>query len=146
MLPTVHGEFRAGADPELRFTPGGMAITKVRSVASSRKKDDSGEWKDDKTVWVNVVCFNKMAENVAESISKGDLFVVDGRLQVDEWEDKEGGKRTSVEVVANSIGPSLAWSTAKMQKTERSTSSGGSSNPAGGDPWAAPAQGEEPPF
>lgn len=153
MLPTVTGEFRAGADPTLRFAPSGVAVSELRAVASSRKKDEDGKWVDDKSVWVTITTFRQLAENVAETITKGDLVVVSGKLQVEEWEDKDGAKRTSVKVIADHIGPALAYATAKVSKTERRESGGSQQQtPQGqdhGDPWAAPAsttQTEEPPF
>lgn len=152
MLPRVHGEFRAAADPELRFTPSGMALCKVRAVASSRK-EVNGEWVDDKTCWVNLTTFKSQAENVAESVTQGMLLVVDGRIQTDDWEDKEGNKRTSVEIVCDSIGPALSWATAKVTKASRSGGGGQQQsssqwgNQSDNDPWATPAgQSDEPPF
>lgn len=151
-LPSVHGEFRAGADPELRFAPSGVAVCKLRAVASSRKKVGE-EWQDDKTCWVNLIAFKKMAENMAESVAKGDLITVVGKLQTQTWEDNDGNSRLSVDVVLDSIGPAITWNPARVERTQRS--SGGSSGGGGGsapptpdeDPWAAPAaQPEEPPF
>lgn len=150
MLPQVSGEFRCVADPELRFTPSGVAVGKVRAVASSRKKDEAtGEWADDKVCWINVVTFKQQAENVIESLKKGDLFVLTGRLQTEEWEDKEGNKRTSIEVVADNIGPSTRWAPARHVATDRRE---GGQQQSGGDDtkWestggdAAPS--DEPPF
>jgi single-strand DNA-binding protein len=148
-LPRVHGVFRAAADPELRFTPSGMALCKVRAVASSRK-EVNGEWVDDKTCWVNLTTFKTTAENVAESIQKGMLIVVEGRLQTDDWEDKDGNKRTSIEIVCDSLAPDLSWATARVTKTERSGGGGSQSSNRGApaeDPWATPVgQDDEPPF
>jgi single-strand DNA-binding protein len=117
-----------------------MPICKVRAVASSRKKDESGNWVDDKSVWVSLTGFNKVAENMAESITKGDLLTVVGRLQVSDWEDSEGHKRTSVEVSVDSIGPAITWNPAKVQRGERRTSTPDE------DPWATGGTTDEPPF
>ncbi len=161
MLPTIMGEFRVVADPELRFAPSGMAVTKIRAVASKRKKDEaSGEWKDEKTAWVNLAVFQKAAENVAESdLKKGDLITVIGKMSTDEWEDKDGNKRISVEIAVDSIGPALAFNPALPHRADRSgqsgqrgqQSSGGaqrSSAPPQNDPWSTggAAQTDEPPF
>jgi single-strand DNA-binding protein len=160
MLPTLTGEMRVGTDPELRFTPAGMPICSFRAVASSRKKDEqTGEWADDKTSWVTVTTFQQMAENVAESIQKGDLIALIGRLEVQEWTDQENNKRITVNVIADAIGPALRWATAKVTQAQRSN--GQSAPPqqqqrsqqrppqqqsrSGGDPWATP-QSEDPPF
>jgi single-strand DNA-binding protein len=152
-LPTVAAEFRAVADAELRFAPSGVAVAKVRAVASKQKKNDAGEWVDDKDCWVSVVAFKRLAENMAESILKGDLFVVVGKINTEDWEDKDGNKRTSINVVADHIGPSLTFNPAIPQRTERASGGGGGGSKASsqdGDPWAAPDPAgnktEDPPF
>jgi len=118
MLPLVSGEFRCVADPEIRFAPSGVAVGKVRAVASSRKKDESGEWVDDKTCWVTLTAFKKVAENMVDSFVKGDLVIVTGRVSTEDWEDKDGNKRTSVNLVVDSIGPSIAFTPAQTQRSE----------------------------
>lgn len=151
MLPAVNGEFRLGSDPELRFTPGGVAVCDVRAVATSRKKVD-GEWVDDKECWLTLVGFKEQAENMAESFEKGNAVVVMGRLQMETWEDKEGGKRTTFKVLIDAIGPATRWNPARTIKLDRkdsgSSRSSGSGSSEGGqdDPWAAPKQDYEPPF
>lgn len=150
-LPLVLGEFRVGTEPKLRFTPSGMAVSELRAVASSRKKDEStGEWADDKSAWVTVVSFRQLAENVAESIEQGALIVVQGRLHVEDWQDGEGAKRTSVKIVADFIGPSLSRATARMTKNPRregDAESPRTAEPAASQSWATPpGQDDEPPF
>lgn len=138
MLPAVIGEFRAAADPELRFSPSGIAVARLRAVASSRKKLDDGTWIDDKTVWVNLTAFKKVAENMAESFQKGDLLVVTGKLQIDEWEDREGGKRTSVDILIDTIGHSTAFNPSRSIKTDRPPVAPPQHGTAQeNDPWAA---------
>lgn len=148
MLPAVHGEFRAGTDPEMRFSPSGMAVCTIRGVASSRKEEPkgSGNWVDDKTAWVSVVGFGKIGEHMVETFQKGDLMVVMGKLEVQEWTDNENNKRITVQVLVDEIGPSIRWNHA-VPNRDRNTGGGGStqqSKPAD-DPWAAP-QDDEPPF
>jgi single-strand DNA-binding protein len=152
-LPQVHGEFRIGADPELRFAPSGVAVCKARAVASSRKKTEGGEWVDDKTCWVYLVGFKRMAENMAESLEKGHLVTVIGKVSTDEWEDREGNKRTSINVVVDSIGPAITWDPARVMKGERQQGGGGGQQQQSSpqeDPWAtgpsSEPQAEEPPF
>jgi single-strand DNA-binding protein len=155
MLPSINGEFRIVADPELRFTPSGKAVASARIVANSRKKTDSGEWVDDKVCWLNLSIWDKPAENFVETFEKGDLVVIlNGRLETREYETREGEKRTSLDVTATDFGPSLRFASAKITKTARSSgegqtgtaasSSGGTTAPAE-DPWATP-QSDEPPF
>jgi len=155
MLPSVVGEFRVVADPELRFAPSGVAVGSIRLVANSRKLNkQSGEWEDDKILWIDGVCFDKKAENMCESVMKGDLVVINGRLHTEEWEDRTSGdKRSKISMQIYDIGPSLAFATAKVSKTERvqgqgtaPAASGGTSAAPAADPWATPPAGDEPPF
>lgn len=143
MLPVLSMEGRVVADPELRFSQSGMPVLRLRIVASSRKKnDETGEWEDDKTLWMGVTAFRKLAENCAESLAKGDLVLVTGRLQTEEWE-KDGEKRSEVRLLADTIGPSLAFKTAQILDGVSGQQKKAEAAPEGG---AAPAQQDEPPF
>lgn len=147
MLPQVSGEFRVGGEPNLRFAPSGTAVCRMRAVASSRKKQDDGTWVDDKTAWVDLVGFKKLAENMAESFKQGDLITVTGKLQVEDWEDKDGNRRKSVNVVVDTIGMSASWNPVAAIKSERQSAGGQSSRQAPAeDPWQTPPQTDEPPF
>lgn len=88
---------RLTKDPETKTTPDGTTITNF-SLAVNRYYKDKEE-----TEFFNVVTFNKTAENVGKYLSKGTVAIVEGRLQTRNWEDKEGNKRTSVEVVADNV-------------------------------------------
>ena len=144
MLPQIQFEGRVVADPELRFSQSGMAVAKIRTVATSRKRLDDGSWVDDRTCWLDVTCFKKQAENVAESVEKGDLIVVTGKLQTEEWEDKDTHqKRSKITCIADSVGVALAFNAAKIMKAERQQPA---SDPGGEDPWASPPAEGEPPF
>jgi single-strand DNA-binding protein len=141
MLPTVVGEFTAVTDPELRFTPSGVAVANFRAAANSRKKTESGEWVDDKSCFLNVTVWKKAAENVAESVVKGTKVTIKGRLETRNYETKEGEKRTSYDLTADEIGVSIAFDPVKVMKAER-TAPG---EPAE-DPWASTGGSDEPPF
>lgn len=147
MLPRVTVEGRLVADPELRFAPSGVAVGNFRLVASDRKKDEaSGEWVDTKTLWLRVTCFKQVAENVAESLEKGDLVTVVGKLSTDEWEDKEGNKRSATSLIADSVAASLQFRTIRHSEGRSQRSS---ERPAvTTDPWSrgGPADDSEPPF
>lgn len=145
MLPQVTVEGRVVNDPELRFGPSGIAIGSFRLVASSRKKNEQDEWVDDRVLWLAVTCFRQLAENVAESLRKGDLVVVTGRLQTEEWETNEGEKRSRTELVANGVGASLQFRTIPHSE-KRAERVAASDAPAENDPWAAPPAADEPPF
>lgn len=104
--------------PELRFSPSGTPIVNFGIAVNARKKDASGEYVDDPKFF-DVSAFNSLAENVAESLNKGDRVVISGRLDFRQWETPEGDKRSKVEVLADEVGPSLRWATAVVAKNER---------------------------
>lgn len=147
MLPSVSMECRAVADPELRFGPSGTAVAKIRTASSKRKQDDNGQWVDDKVCYLDVTCFGKVAENVAESVVRGDQLVITGTLQTDEWNDRETGeKRSKIACTAWTVAVSLAWRTVRHGegRAERETAP-----PSSGDPWATQqpsAPVSDPPF
>lgn len=148
MLPIISGEFRVVKDPELRYSPSGVAVVTVRAVANKQKKNEKGEWEDAGSCWVSIKAFNRMAENVAESVEKKDLVHVTGKVETEEWEDSEGNKRTSVNVIADNIGPSLRWNPAHMQRVERghSKTERAVSDSTFETAPPSPAQDDEPPF
>lgn len=157
MLPTLSGEFRVVADPELRFTSQGKGVASVRLVADRSRKKDDGEWETVAQIWVTGTMWNSdngnEAENLCESVSKGDLVEIRGQVSEREYETREGEKRKSIDVNLYAIAPSLRRATAKVTKATRTQ---GSSAPASGsdsgaaapadDPWATPPQSDEPPF
>jgi single-strand DNA-binding protein len=111
-------------DPELRFTPSGQARA-VMGVAVSRRWQNrqTSEW-EEQTSFFNVVCWGDLADNVSESLAKGARVLVTGRLEQRSWETQEGEKRSTVEIIADDIAPSLRWATAKVERTERRTPDG----------------------
>lgn len=94
---------KVGQDPELRFTPGGMAVLTF-SVADTYGKDDKK-----KTTWHNITVFSKLAENVANTIAKGSTVIIVGRYEQDEFTKKDGTKGKSVKVIADEVGVSCRW-------------------------------------
>jgi single-strand DNA-binding protein len=91
-----------GKDPEVRFAASGNAVANLRVGCTERVRTKEGNW-EDKTEWVSVVCFGKTAENAGQYLAKGRQIFAEGRLQTREWNDKEGNKRYSTEVLANQI-------------------------------------------
>jgi single-strand DNA-binding protein len=91
-------------DPELRSTPGGTSVCKLRVAVNSRRKDgQTGEWVD-KPNYFDVTVWGAQGENCANYLSKGRPVAIEGRLDWREWEAKEGGgKRQTVEIIANSV-------------------------------------------
>ena len=92
-----------GRDPELKYTPANLAILKF-SVADTSGKDDNK-----KTTWHDIVVFGEQAEIVAEKIGKGMRVVIIGRLQIENFEKKDGTKGKRVEVLAEEVAVSLRW-------------------------------------
>jgi len=154
-------------DPELRFTQSGAAVAKFRVASTPRFMDKaSGEWKDGDPLFLSCTVWRQVAENVAESLTRGSRVIISGRLRQRSYETKEGEKRTVMELEVDEIGPSLRYATAKVQRMSRTGGggfgSGGSGGGQGGgfaadDPWAtaAPASSggggggnfdDEPPF
>jgi single-strand DNA-binding protein len=91
-----------GKDPEVRFTAGGTAVANLRVACTERAKGKDGNW-EDRTEWVSLVCFGKTAENAGQYLNKGRQIFAEGRLQTREWNDKEGNKRYSTEIIANQL-------------------------------------------
>ena len=129
-------------EPELRFTPSGKAVVNFRIASKKRVRDAQGQWSDGDPIYLNVSCWDKLAENVAESLTrKGQRVTVSGRLAQQHWE-KDGVRNSKFVIEADTVALDLQWST----YSERvAVASGPDSGPAS-DPWAAPSQVDEPPF
>ena len=124
-------------DPELRFTPSGQATVSFGVAVNRRWQNrQTQEW-EESTSFFDVVCWRDLAENVSESLQKGARVIVSGRLEQRSWEDQEGNKRSKVEVVAEEIGPSLRWATAKVTRTDRRASESGAAG-SGDDNHSVP--------
>jgi single-strand DNA-binding protein len=106
-------------DPELRFTPSGVAMAKIRMAVNRRWRGNDGEWQEDTSFFTGTV-WREQAESAAESLQKGARVIVTGRLEQRSWETDQGEKRSVVEVQIDEIGPSLRWATATVNKTARS--------------------------
>ncbi len=89
-------------DPELRSTAGGTSVCSLRVAVNSRRKDESGQWVD-KPNYFDVTVWGAQGENCAQYLSKGRPVAIDGRLNWREWESQEGGKRQSVDIIADSV-------------------------------------------
>jgi len=89
-------------DPELRSTSGGTSVCSLRVAVNTRRKDPSGNWVD-KPNYFDVTVWGAQGENCATYLQKGRPVAVDGRLEWREWQDKEGNKRQSVDIIADSV-------------------------------------------
>ena len=147
-------------DPELRYTQGGVAVVSVRVGSTPRTFNrQTNAWEDGETVWVRCTAWREVAENVAQSLTKGTRVVVTGRLKAPSaYQTAQGEARASLELEIDEVGPSLRNATAKVSKTNRTGagSSGAASGASAGgndDPWAASGSwgssvgaNDEPPF
>jgi single-strand DNA-binding protein len=93
---------RLGRDPEMRYTPSGRPVTTF-SVATSRSWNTSEGGRRTETEWFNVVAWSNLAEICKQHLSKGRLVYIEGRLQTRQWDDPEGNKHSSTEIVANEM-------------------------------------------
>ncbi|MCK2240002.1 MULTISPECIES: single-stranded DNA-binding protein [unclassified Crossiella] len=133
------------ADPELRFTKSGAAVTSFTIASTPRTFDRaSGEWKDGDALFLRCSIWRQAAENLAESLHRGARVIAQGRLRQRSFETKEGDKRTVMELEVDEIGPSLRYATAQVKKASRNTGSSGSSEGTSSavapaeDPWSSP--------
>ena len=93
---------RLGRDPETRYTGGGQAVANFSVATDESYKDRNGE-KQKRTEWHKIVVWGKQAEIAQQYLKKGSLVFIEGRIQSREWQDKEGQKRTSFEIVASNF-------------------------------------------
>ena len=100
-------------DPELKYTPGGLAVAEFALAINRRRKDKSGE-KVEETTFVDCTAFGKQAEVIAEHVSKGQALFVEGRLKQERWDDKQGNKRSKLSVVCDQF----EFLTSKGRSTE----------------------------
>ena len=93
---------RLGKDPEVRYTPDGTMVTNFNLATDEQWKDKNGE-KVQKTEWHRIVTFGKLAEICGNYLVKGKLIFVEGRIQTRSWEDKDGVKRFTTEIIASNM-------------------------------------------
>lgn len=93
---------RLGRDPETKYLPSGEPVCNFSIAIDESYKNKSGE-KVQKTEWVNIVVFRKLAEICGNYLVKGKLVYIEGKIQTRSWEDKEGVKRSTTEIVANGM-------------------------------------------
>ena len=117
------------ADPELRFTANGAAVANFTVASTPRTFDrQSNEWKDGETLFLRCSAWREMAENVAETLSRGTRVIAEGRLRSRTFDTKEGERRTVFELDVDEVGPSLRYASASVTKNERSGGFGGGGN------------------
>lgn len=117
-----------GKDPEMRYTPSGKPVTTF-TVAVSRTWNSADGERHNETEWFNVVAWGTLAEICKQYLVKGQQVYVEGRLQTRRWDDKEGAKHTSVEVVANEM---MMLGDRRESNNHASESEGSTAQPASG--------------
>ncbi len=131
---------RLGRDPETRYTGGGQAVANFSVATDESYKDKNGE-RQKRTEWHKIVVWGKQAEIAQQYLKKGSLIFIEGRIQSREWQDKEGQKRTSFEIVAGNF--RMLGGRAEGAAAAGAGASGGAGARAGGgddfESHAAPA-------
>lgn len=126
------------ADPEIRVTNTGTVVASFTIAATPRVFDKTtGAWKDGEALFMRCSAWRELGEHVGDSLAKGQRVIAAGRLKQRSYEDREGVKRTVVELDVEEVGPSLRYATAKAVKATRN--SGTSVGRGEADPWATPA-------
>ena len=139
------------ADPELRFTPTGVAVANFTVAANDRRYDrDTGTWEDKGATFLRCSIWRDAAEHVTESLRRGQRVLLTGALRQRDWHTPEGDKRTSFEVDVTEIGPSLKWATTQIHKpTTTATTATEASGASRWDPTTGGTAGgcdDKPPF
>jgi single-strand DNA-binding protein len=140
-------------DPEMRFTPSGVALARFTIASTPRAFDKTtNQWKDGTALFMRCTAWRDLAEHTAESLTKGLRVLVTGRLVQNNWQNEQGENRSMLVMEVDEIGPSLRFANAKVTKTGRTANTG-----QPGDPWdtaqpaaaggfGGPTTGDEPPF
>jgi single-strand DNA-binding protein len=147
---------RLGRDPETRFTSGGQAVANFTMATDYSYKDRNGE-RQKRTEWHRIVAWRKLAEIVQQYLKKGSLIYIEGRIETREWQDKEGQKRYTTEIIADEMrmlggrgdgaatgaGASAPASTSRSEDFDRAAPS---EEPMGGGPSGPDISDEDIPF
>jgi len=91
-----------GSEPEMRFTPNGVAVTSFTMATSRKFKNDAGELVEN-TQWHNIICWNQLAENCNKSLDKGSAVFVSGSISYRQWEGQDGQKHYKTEIIAGDV-------------------------------------------
>jgi single-strand DNA-binding protein len=125
---------RLGRDPETRYTGGGQAVANFSVATDETYKDKNGE-RQKRTEWHKIVVWGKQAEIAQQYLKKGSLIFIEGRIQSREWQDKEGQKRTSFEIVASNF----RMLGGRADGAAAGAGAGGGTSRGGGDDFDNPA-------
>ncbi|MFB7293594.1 single-stranded DNA-binding protein [Actinacidiphila glaucinigra] len=122
-------------DPELRFTPAGVPVARFTVASTPRSFDrETNTWRDGEPTFLDCSAWRQLAENLAESVTKGARVVVAGRLRTDRWETPEGEKRSRMVLDVDDVGASMTFATVTIARTTRPAAPHRETAPD--DPWA----------
>lgn len=131
------------ADPELRFTPKGAAVANFRVATTPRVYNrDTNQFEDGDAVFLTCNAWRDMAENIAETLTKGMRVIVTGKLRQRSYQTKEGENRTVYEIEVDEAGPSLRYATATITRADRQ-GSGQQQGNSGGQSTGGFGQGQQ---
>lgn len=137
------------ADPELRYTQNGLAVANFTIASTPRTFDrQANDWKDGDPLFLRASCWREFAEHVAGSLTKGSRVIASGRLKQRSYDDRDGNKRTAIELEVDEIGPSLRYATAQVTRASGGGGNGGGNAGGGGrsqgavadEPWSQGGQ------
>jgi single-strand DNA-binding protein len=128
-------------DPELRYTPNGVALLTITMAVNHRKRNAQTDQWDEQVSFFDVTLWRDAAENAASTLQKGARVIATGRLEQRSWDDRNDPtkKQYKIELVDAEVGPSLRWATAQVTRTPRDGASGGDQNRAPAPTQAPPA-------
>lgn len=113
------------ADPDLRFTSTGTPVTSFRVAVNHRHRDASGQWVDAGSTYLRCNAWRSMADNITNSLHKGDRVAIQGYLKQETYTATDGTERTTYTVECEDVAPSLKFAVSTPQKTTKNTSQGG---------------------
>jgi single-strand DNA-binding protein len=128
-----------GSDPELRYTASGRAVSTFSVAVVMRRKVNETQWEDVNTTWYRVNAWGNLGEHIAESLTRGSRVIVTGTLIARPWEDKDGAKRETWEISADTVGADLTYATVSIKRSNRANA------PAPVDPWSGESATESQP-
>jgi single-strand DNA-binding protein len=120
--PTISLVGHLGGDPELRYTPNGVAVCDLR-VATTPRRQVGDEWRDRETLWFKIACWRQLAEHVAGSFHKGDRVIVQGKLLQETYERRDGTTGLSLVIDATVVGADVSRCPVELKRPVRAGSS-----------------------
>lgn len=132
--PTLTVEGNLAGDPELKVTPSGQSVVNFTVAQTPRNFDkQTNQWVEGETIWQRCTAWRQFAENIAQSLKKGDRVIFTGILKANSYE-KDGQKHTNLDLDVRSGGPDLNWATAAVTKNSRDNAPAPAAAPAAAQP------------